>query len=1006
MATTYETYPCDGTVQVFVVPFPYLEREHVKIYLDNVEDTEFTWESDTTVRLSATPVNGSTLVIKRETPTDNLLVDFEDSSLLDQETLDTAHRVLFYMMQESVELLESSMQYDHVTDLWDASGKRITNVADPQDPQDAITLGFMDSSYVPTMVGMVEDVEKALSDVNDVEGRVDLAEGRINTLEESANQSVIDAASIVGVGERTGSVATDFHVATEGQTEFSISEPANYLNILVFMNSRKLRWNEDYTLDFDTAASVLTLATAALADDELEIVILNTYDVEGVVSDASGFADAASASATVAITQVGLAEAEVDKAKAEVTKVENVVIDAKAEVVKAADEVAKAKAEVTNAKAEVDKAEAETVKSRGYSLSAEQYAIIAQSAAFQDMSAIDKIISGSSNIVDVCIYDTSKDIDEGAWRKKTQRTSWYREALNTAIRGATRMFPAVALIVAEASKVTIYDATDPLCPMWMVFEGASGSNTAFLRAGISSVAFLNGVMVTGHNLPSINNMLLRVDFLSELARRDYTTVAVEATGIVNRNSCIFGSSTGPYIVNRYVNDVAMTMLPDRTTPTIAVATDGGVSVIDGPAGVGTVVDSADSIAFYHLHFGENNDLFVGTSSSVSTAFYRVCRDYSTDSFPSTTLYQRFTTYVAGRLNLLTEGSDNKPIATQGAVGTEGGLTLLKENPITPAEGMVNYITSDYQSGWQVGDSLMATLADTKAGTVTDGAVVPDRSPKDNPLQVVGELTKTPVATGSELVAYSGFSADNYIEQPYNADLDFGTGDFCIMGWFLNDGTANQEQSIYARGLSGSSVHPHVRVYYNPSTGDLNFKVRNTLNDQLTVNSPATSAFKHFACIRNSSGLFTYIDDVLMGTTAGTGQDATIAGAVVNIGVNNAQLATTVFDGSITLLRVSATVPSANQIKDIYETEKHLFTPDAKCTLQGDSSSVLSLAYDEDYDQLVVATDDAVTVLQEGYVLESRDSGCSSVAVNDGAILTGSDEAARYTEPSRNLRAIT
>ena len=50
------------------------------------------------------------------------------------------------------------------------------------------------------------------------------------------------------------------------------------------------------------------------------------------------------------------------------------------------------------------------------------------------------------------------------------------------------------------------------------------------------------------------------------------------------------------------------------------------------------------------------------------------------------------------------------------------------------------------------------------------------------LQVFGTVTKTAVATGAELVAYSGFSSSNYLQQPYNSDLDFGTGDFCFMTW--------------------------------------------------------------------------------------------------------------------------------------------------------------------------------------------------------------------------------
>lgn len=35
---------------------------------------------------------------------------------------------------------------------------------------------------------------------------------------------------------------------------------------------------------------------------------------------------------------------------------------------------------------------------------------------------------------------------------------------------------------------------------------------------------------------------------------------------------------------------------------------------------------------------------------------------------------------------------------------------------------------------------------------------------------------------SQLVAYSGFSATNYIQEPYSADLDFGTGEWSVWAW--------------------------------------------------------------------------------------------------------------------------------------------------------------------------------------------------------------------------------
>ena len=80
-----------------------------------------------------------------------------------------------------------------------------------------------------------------------------------------------------------------------------------------------------------------------------------------------------------------------------------------------------------------------------------------------------------SNTIDktataVFVYDTSQDSDSGEWRTRTQHTSWYNETLGTSTRGSRRDFPAVAILIAEENKLTIYDGDDPDHPMWMVFE--------------------------------------------------------------------------------------------------------------------------------------------------------------------------------------------------------------------------------------------------------------------------------------------------------------------------------------------------------------------------------------------------------------------------------------------------------------------------------------------------------------------------------------------------------
>ena len=60
-------------------------------------------------------------------------------------------------------------------------------------------------------------------------------------------------------------------------------------------------------------------------------------------------------------------------------------------------------------------------------------------------------------------------------------------------------------------------------------------------------------------------------------------------------------------------------------------------------------------------------------------------------------------------------------------------------------------------------------------------------------------------------------------------------------------------------------------------------------------------------------------------------------------------------GSLSLVRISKSVPSAAQIKEMYEDEKHLFVDNAKATLYGSSDAVTALAYDDTTELLHVGT---------------------------------------------------
>jgi len=103
-------------------------------------------------------------------------------------------------------------------------------------------------------------------------------------------------------------------------------------------------------------------------------------------------------------------------------------------------------------------------------------------------------------------------------------------------------------------------------------------------------------------------------------------------------------------------------------------------------------------------------------------------------------------------------------------------------------------------------------------------------------------------------------------------------------------------------------------------------------------------------LRRSGQLELYVDGVLE-ATAGGNADVTNTDATLKVGADTAFPLT----GSLALLRISATAPSPEQIKKIYEDEKVLFQENAQATLYGSSDAVTALAYDDTTELLHVGT---------------------------------------------------
>ena len=226
----------------------------------------------------------------------------------------------------------------------------------------------------------------------------------------------------------------------------------------------------------------------------------------------------------------------------------------------------------------------------------------------------------------------------------------------------------------------------------------------------------------------------------------------------------------------------------------------------------------------------------------------------------------------------------------------------------------------------------------------------DRSVNNKGLQVLGTITKTPVATGADLVAYSGWSASNYLEQPTNSDITSLTS-FSFMGWI---NTTQSGTHGYLFSLGGGSVNAR-GLAVNSSDGKV-YTWDPTNNQDIFTKVVNDGSWHFITFINHPTSRTIYVDGVLDSTiqvsSYTTPSDSQFRSGVWRDSSGNFS---NIFIGNQALQRLSATIPSAEQIKKIYEDEKVLFQENAKATLYGSSDAVTALAYDDTTELLHVGT---------------------------------------------------
>ena len=308
-----------------------------------------------------------------------------------------------------------------------------------------------------------------------------------------------------------------------------------------------------------------------------------------------------------------------------------------------------------------------------------------------------------------------------------------------------------------------------------------------------------------------------------------------------------------------------------------------------------------------------------------------------------------------------------------AFGTANHLKICHAHEHSGAGGRTySDINRTYNTGMLMGDTRGAWLANSK--TV-------DRSAKANTLTENGTVTEAAVASGAELKGYSGFTTSNYLHRAFDADFDFGTGDFSIALWVKH--ATSTTEALFQRSGTGSRIATYL---HGTGAGDVQFSISDdNASSWDTVNAglgalPNDGLFHHVVFTKTgTASQAIYIDGRLavsaaLSNAVGTFTDGT---AVSRIGLRETgDIPAT--SSTMALVRVSATIPTATQIRQMYEAEKPMFLANSKCLLQSSSTdSVLDVSVDPITSKVAVTQTDS-QMIWDGLAIDS------TPAVNAGA----------------------
>lgn len=297
MAYSRSYTEADGSSTDFVLGFDYLDKSHIKIYINGVLTTAWSWLNDSTIRFNSAPTAGAIVLLKRLTSPQERLVNYISPSSLNEEDLNLDSIQAFYLAQEANDQANAGVADDPTTGQYTAAGKRVTNVADPVDAQDAVTKVWAETALSSQLAQAIAAKDAAIAARNITE---------TNALA-TAGDRVSTAADRLAVSTDKGIVAADKATVAADKGIVAADKAAVAADKIVVANDRA-------TVSTDKG---IVAADKATTQGYRDAAASSASSASGAASTASGAATTATNQASVSVAARDIAVAAAGSAESD-----------------------------------------------------------------------------------------------------------------------------------------------------------------------------------------------------------------------------------------------------------------------------------------------------------------------------------------------------------------------------------------------------------------------------------------------------------------------------------------------------------------------------------------------------------------------------------------------------------------------------------------------------------------------------------------------------------------